>query len=133
MASFRVLADNNVVASGFLWDGPSARVIRSARVGLLQLVTTEEMLSELENVLRDAYLVRRVQASTFTPETLAATFRSMSEVVRPAPAILSAVRDRDDTIVIAAAVGGDADIVVTGDKDLLALGSHGLIAILTPV
>lgn len=42
------------------------------------------------------------------------------------------VRDRDDNEVLAAAELGGADVIITGDKDLLSLGSFAGIKIVSP-
>jgi predicted nucleic acid-binding protein len=44
----------------------------------------------------------------------------------------AACRDRDDDKVLAAAIAGKADLIVTGDEDLLVLGQHHGIRILSP-
>jgi predicted nucleic acid-binding protein len=41
-------------------------------------------------------------------------------------------RDRDDDNVLATAVAGQADIILTGDDDLLVLGEYNGIRILSP-
>ena len=41
-------------------------------------------------------------------------------------------RDPNDDFILECAVTGNADLIVTGDKDLLALGSFEGVAILTP-
>ncbi len=41
-------------------------------------------------------------------------------------------RDPDDNRVLEAAVAGQVDYIVTGDRDLLALRSHAGIRMLTP-
>jgi predicted nucleic acid-binding protein len=40
--------------------------------------------------------------------------------------------DPDDDHVIACAIAAQADLIVSGDRHLLTLGSHGTICILTP-
>lgn len=40
-------------------------------------------------------------------------------------------RDPKDDFILECAVTGNADVIVTGDKDLLSLGSYGSIRILT--
>ena len=56
---------------------------------------------------------------------------STAEVVTPAR-VPRVVRDPDDDQVLAAAVEGRAEAIVTGDRDLLDLGSHAGIQILAP-
>lgn len=41
-------------------------------------------------------------------------------------------RDPDDDWVLATAIAGGAELIVTGDEDLLALGAYRDVAILTP-
>ncbi|HEY5330948.1 MAG TPA: putative toxin-antitoxin system toxin component, PIN family [Acidobacteriaceae bacterium] len=41
-------------------------------------------------------------------------------------------RDPKDDFILECAITGNADVIVTGDKDLLSLGTHGSIRILTP-
>ncbi len=44
----------------------------------------------------------------------------------------SQVRDRDDNRVLEAAVEGDCDFIITGDRDLLELCKYKKIKIITP-
>lgn len=52
--------------------------------------------------------------------------------VEPQPLATPACRDPDDDWVLAAAIAGQAEAIVTGDSDLLALGVYQRIAILSP-
>lgn len=49
------------------------------------------------------------------------------------PAVLDAPRSRDadDDQVLAAAISGEVDLIVSGDEDLLVLGSYGGIPIVS--
>ncbi|MBM3956880.1 MAG: putative toxin-antitoxin system toxin component, PIN family [Gemmatimonadetes bacterium] len=49
----------------------------------------------------------------------------------PAPSGID-VRDPDDRWVLASALAGRADVLVTGDKDLLALGTRSPLRIVDP-
>jgi len=51
--------------------------------------------------------------------------------VGPLPDIGQVCRDHNDDHVIAAALGANAGIIVTGDKDLLMLGRYRTVRILT--
>jgi predicted nucleic acid-binding protein len=50
----------------------------------------------------------------------------------PSGSLLPVSRDPDDDHVLAAAVVGEADCIVTGDKDLLVLDPYEGIRIVTP-
>jgi uncharacterized protein len=56
----------------------------------------------------------------------------MMEIVAAPPLALQISRDRDDDRVLAAALAGKTDMIVSGDHDLLSLGSYERIRILTP-
>ena len=46
--------------------------------------------------------------------------------------IISELRDPKDQMILATAIAGDAQIVISGDKDLLVLHPYGSISILSP-
>jgi putative PIN family toxin of toxin-antitoxin system len=48
----------------------------------------------------------------------------MMEIVAAPPLPLQISRDRDDDRVLAAALAGKTDMIVSGDHDLLSLGSY---------
>ena len=56
----------------------------------------------------------------------------LSELVEPAEIPDDAVRDPKDRIILACAVGGQADYIISGDKDLTTLGTYAGIPIVTP-
>ena len=47
----RVVADTNIVVSGFLWHGNPRLVLEAARDGFISLFTSGALLDELEDVL----------------------------------------------------------------------------------
>lgn len=47
----RIVADTNVVVSGFLWDGNERRLMDAARDAIVSLHTSETLLAEFEEVL----------------------------------------------------------------------------------
>ena len=54
------------------------------------------------------------------------------ELVAPSSVPRVVAADVDDDQVIAAAVAAQADLVISGDRDLLVLGSHGEIRVISP-
>jgi predicted nucleic acid-binding protein len=55
----------------------------------------------------------------------------LSEVAEPLESVPPICRVPDDDWVIACAVAGNADVIVSGDRDLLALEQVGKVSILT--
>jgi putative PIN family toxin of toxin-antitoxin system len=91
------------------------------------LVTAPELLEELERVLRYPKLQRYYTDSERT--RYVALLMTLSEVVELPESIPRICRDPDDDRVIACAVAGKADIIVSGDRDLLTLERVGRISI----
>ncbi len=122
----RVFFDTNVLVSAFTARGLSADVFRLALVEH-EVVTGEVNLVELERVLRD-----RMKAPASTVRTVLTLLREQQVVPKPAAPVDLPIRDPDDAWVLASAIAGKADLVVTGDKDLLTLGAVSPIPILDP-
>jgi predicted nucleic acid-binding protein len=53
-----------------------------------------------------------------------AQVRLLAEIVDPPPLPEPVSRDPDDAAVLALAAAARPDLIITGDKDLLILGSH---------
>ncbi len=89
------------------------------------------MLLELTETLQRPRFAARIAAHGETAEKLTARFRAACHEALPAQIMPpAAFRDPDDLHVLACAVGVGADLIVSGDKDLLSLGSFADIPIL---
>jgi putative PIN family toxin of toxin-antitoxin system len=125
----RAVFDTNVLVSYLLTHRPpvAALIDRHLAQEDFLLVTAPELLEELERVLRYPRLQRYYTHSERT--RFVALLMTLSEVVELPASIPRICRDPDDDRVIACAVAGKADVIVTGDHDLLALGRVGKISI----
>ena len=121
----RVVLDTNVLVSAVLFGGLPQALLRRALRGEFEVVTSARLMTELEDVLGRFGLAPEVAQAARNE------YEFVALVVRPRRVPL-VVRDPDDNEVLAAAVLSKADLVVTGDRDLLALGSHEGRSILTP-
>ena len=129
----KVVADTNVLVSGLIWRGPPASVLDLGTSRLFSLVTSEEMLAELENVLSRRHLAARLRVRGQTVAGVMLTYRGVAEIIKPAElARPAALRDAKDLAVLRCALAGDVDAIVTGDDDLLVLKDFRDIPILTP-
>jgi putative PIN family toxin of toxin-antitoxin system len=127
----RAVFDTNTVVSGFLWSGAPAKAIFAAIEGKFQLLATEALIAELERVLSRKKFASRFAAIGKTPQGFLANYRAPAELVQPAEIALVVATDPTDNAVLACAVGGKADYVVSGDTHLLNLASYQNISILT--
>jgi len=128
----RVVLDPNLLISYLLTHrGPIARIINVHLAGEdFTLLACVQLLEELERVLQ--YPKFR---SYFTRETglhFLALVISLSELVDVPDEVPHIVRDPKDDYLIACALAGTADFIVSGDKDLLELEQTGKITILSP-
>lgn len=122
----RVFLDTNVLASAFATRGLCADVLRHV-LAEHELVVGEVVLVELRRVLR---------AKLRVPADVASDVESMlrdHEVVpRPSQAPLLELRDPDDRWIVASAVAGRADVLITGDRDLLDAAARLPLRVLDP-
>ena len=122
----RVLLDTNVLVSAVLFGGLPRRLLDAALQGRFLLVTGVELLDELEDVLRN-----RVGFDRSAARLVRAELEIVADLAEP-HAVPPVSRDQDDDVVLATAVAGAVDAIVTGDKDLLVLETHRDVPILTP-
>jgi uncharacterized protein len=129
----KAVVDTNVLVSGLLWTGPSAWVLDRGALRLFSLVTSEEILMELETVLSRPHLTKRLFVRGQTVGDVMRTYRAVAQIVEPASVELPAtLRDPKDLPILRCAVGAKVDVIVSGDKDLLVLKEFAGIPILRP-
>ncbi len=120
----RVFLDTNVLVSAFATRGLCADVLRHV-LAEHELLTGEVNLAEMRRVLRVRFRVPRA-----TVDAIENLLRDQVVVPRPKETVGIAVRDPDDAWVLASAIVGKADVLVTGDRDLLDLAGRVPVRIL---
>jgi len=128
----RLVLDTNVVASGLLWDGRPARLIDAAQANEVELFTSRVLLAELTRILRRAKFTKAIAASGASLEELVLGYAELAILVTPVPIPPTVLDDPDDDHVLACALAGNAELVVSGDRDLLSLKTFRAIPIITP-
>ena len=131
-ANVRLVVDLNVLISGALWPGASAFVLRAAEEGRVTLLASDRMLDTLQGVLVRPKFAKVLSPGAEGVARVEDRIRSLVEVVIPAEVDAPGLRDRDDLAILECAVGGGADLIVSGDKDLLTLRSFAEIGIVSP-
>jgi putative PIN family toxin of toxin-antitoxin system len=127
----RLVLDTDTVISGLLWSGVPRRILDAAGENLVTLFTSPALLAELEDVLQRPKFVQRLATANVAARELVIGFSALADVIQSAaisPAVLS---DPDDDEVLACAICGKVDRIVSGDTHLLELGFYDGIPIVT--
>lgn len=122
----RVVLDTNIFISALVYGGIPEKTLRVVLAKEIQVIISPVLQAELIDIitkkfplsLADMYLLEEEMQKSFV-------------IVRP-HIILDVVRDKDDNRVLEAAVEGNCDFIITGDRDLLDLGKYKNIKIVTP-
>lgn len=122
----RVCLDTNVLIAAFAARGLCADVLRTVLTEH-QLVLGDVILDEFRRVLKSKLRVPEERI-----ESAEAVFSAIAILPKPeTPAALPG-RDRADRWIVATALLGEADVLVTGDRDLLEVAEKAPLPILTP-
>ena len=127
----RAVLDTNVVVSALIWGGTPFTLLQAATEGDLLLCTSPALLVELRDVLARPHLASRLEQQRSSVEQALALYAGLAASVTPAAIPPIVPDDPDDDHVIAASVAANADLLVSGDRHLLALGTHQGIRIVT--
>lgn len=116
------VVDTNILVSGLLRrQGQPRRLLRAWYNGAFTLLVTPTLRAEYERVLARPRLRVRHGLDPAEATALLVLIDLTGVLVTPTLALPLTVRDPNDEMVLAAALGGAADYLVTGDADLLVL------------
>lgn len=96
--------------------------------GKFKLIVSSEILVEYERVFEEL----NKKAKTPNANRILEIVKLNSEMISPIAFAKPICRDKDDDKFLAAALGGFAQYIVTGDDDLLVLDGHQNLKILKP-
>ena len=113
--ALRVVVDTNVVVSGLLRrKSPPGLVLEAVRRRVVEPVVSWHLVDEISRVLSRPKFRRYGVTDSQVDRTIAAFGPWLPDVELSVD-----IRDPNDAPVVAAAIAGNADAIVTGDRDLL--------------
>lgn len=129
----RAVLDTNVIVSGLIASkGTPADLLAAWRNRRFDLVIGPVILQEIERVLR---LPRLTKAYRLAPQDISDLIELLTSRAILTPGRLTiplTARDPEDDQILACAIEGHADYIVTGDQDLLTLERFQGIPIIPP-
>jgi putative PIN family toxin of toxin-antitoxin system len=124
----RAVFDTNVLVAAFAAEGICSKILRRGRKKQFHLIGCPIILQEFERVLIKKFSATKNEAQS----ALKIVSEAMHSIAHPSPLGQSVCRDPDDDAILACALEGKADYLVTGDVDLLELKIFKGIRIVTP-
>jgi len=122
----KIFLDTNVLVSAYTARGICADLLRHI-LAEHELVTGEVNLTELRRVLGERFHASLAELAEIEAELRDETIIPKPEEPSPLP-----IRDPDDRWVLASAVAGAVEMLVTGDQDLLAVAPQAPLPIVSP-
>jgi len=121
----RVVLDTNTLVSGVISPGgPPRRLLDAARTQAFELCSSATLLAELLDVLSREKFAGRLAQAGLTPQGIVGELRRLAYMVTPQDVPRVIENDPDDDHVLACAVIGQADLIVSGDRHLHGLGGR---------
>lgn len=121
----RVVLDTNTLVSAVLSPlGPPRRLLDGARAQVFELCSSPVLMAELLDVLSREKFARRLAAAELTPLGIVGEIMRLAAMATPTEVPRIVAGDADDDHVLACAVTAQANLIVSGDRHLLSLGSH---------
>ncbi len=121
----RLVLGTNIVIAALVANGLCCDIVRK-RVSTHTLILSQQLLGELGEKLAGKFHGQPNHLAFLT------AYRDAAEFVIAPPLTAPVCRDPDDDLILATALAGNAEIIVTGDADLLTPKSFQGIKIVSP-
>ena len=122
----KIFLDTNVLIASFLSNGLCHELLEYCVLNH-HLYTSEFVLGEFREKLEIKFKVSSDAASNAVD-----LIREQAEIADEATLDGAISRDPDDDHILAAAIGAECELIITGDNDLLVLLQYEGISIVTP-
>ena len=118
----KVVVDTNLFVSGLILKrGNPYELLEAWRQKAFVLLISDALETEIAEVLIRPEIKQKYHLSSEEVESTLRLLQTDALLTSPAPTLPVALRDPKDEKVLALAIGGEADYLVTGDGDLLSV------------
>ncbi len=129
----RVVFDTNIYVSALIIPGGiPAQILH--HLHNFEAITSEAILVEVMQALHYEHIQKRFKGKVSADKIQGyiERLRAFCRIITVTTKVDVIHEDPDDNDILACAVDGEADHIVTGDKDLLALGTYQGVIIVSP-
>ena len=123
-----IVIDTNLFISAIISKNNTIpyQLLLAWRNSRFQLITSDPLITEVEAVLKREKIYKKYNISQEEIAKLLRELRFSTKIVIPIEVNLLPIhsRDKKDDILLASALGGNCDYLITGDEDLLILDGH---------
>lgn len=123
----RAVLDTNVLISALFWRGAPHRVVQRGLGGDFVILISRHIVDETLRKLVSKFVFPFSDALEYI-ETIVVNARLIDQV----SVVRVVAADPADNAIVACAVDGNADYIVTGDQDILSLKQFRSIRMITP-
>ena len=123
----RIVLDTNILIAAALKGELAEDILDMAATHFISLVASKKILQELEEKLLNKFSWSKERIDFFLRELM-----QISEVIETANNVTVVARDPDDNKILACALSGKADLIVTADQDLIKIKAFKGIGIVHP-
>lgn len=134
--TLRVVLDLNILISAYFFsrsDSPPRQILQAALDKRFIVLHSPDYRTDLVRAFSKQKFLTRITQINQTPQSIVDIITDLGVDVPSEVVPLDAVRDKDDAVILACAVGGNADYIVSGDHDLTVLKAYQNIPILIPI
>ncbi|MDD5192723.1 MAG: putative toxin-antitoxin system toxin component, PIN family [Candidatus Nanoarchaeia archaeon] len=129
----KIVLDTNIWLSAIFWDGEASRIIERAEKKGIQIIISEDILSEIIKVLnRESKFQKYILNLRLSIEDLLRTILSISNLIGTKTKLDIIKVDPKDNIILEAALEGKVEYIISYDNHLLNMIEFRNIKIISP-
>lgn len=129
----KVVIDTNVWLSGIFWEGEASKIIEKAEKKEIQIIISEDILSEVTNVLnKESKFQKYMLNLKLSIEEILRTILSISNLIETQSKLEIIRADPKDNIILEAGLDGKVEYIISYDNHLLNMIEFRGIKIISP-
>jgi hypothetical protein len=129
----KIVLDTNVWLSGVFWDGEASKILEKAENKNIQIIISEDILSEIITVLnKESKFQKYILNLKLSIEDLLRTILSISTLIETKTKLDIIKADPKDNIILEAAIEGKVEYLISYDNHLLNMIEFRNIKIVSP-